>query len=142
MQSLLGRDFWRTKHSSLIRFLKRRRHQFIKFYRFTPKDRKKDAPPESSQTSCFRFNSNFFLSPIWWIYVQMCELRSIKYFQIISNMKKLPSRLLLCEVGYQAGQHELLSESLGKLQNNKLKEMCSFYEMLKKSKKCVVFTRW
>ena len=23
-------------------------------------------------------------------------------------------RLLLCEVGYQAGQHELLSESLGK----------------------------
>ena len=71
----------------------------------------------------------------------MCELRNIKYFQIISNMKKLPSRLLLCEVGYQAGQHELLSESLGKLQNNKLKEMCSFYEMLKKSKKCVVFTR-
>ena len=36
------------------------------------------------------------------------------------------SRLLLCEVGYQAGQHELLSESLGKkLQKNIFREFFS-----------------
>ena len=31
------------------------------------------------------------------------------------KIKIISSRLLLCEVGYQAGQHELLSESLGNI---------------------------
>jgi len=69
--------------------------------RFTPKDRKKGAPPESSQTSCFR--------------------------------------LLLCEVGYQAGQHELLSESLGKTVaseiKSKVKEVTKGTEQCKKEVK-------
>ena len=66
------------------------------FARFTPKDRKKGAPPETSQTSCFRSSI-------------VIIVYKYKYkFTIVI-------RLLLCEVGYQAGQHELLSESLGVL---------------------------
>ena len=68
------------------------------FARFTPKDRKKGAPPESSQTSCFRSS----------IVIIVYKYKYIYEFTIVI-------RLLLCEVGYQAGQHELLSESLGML---------------------------
>ena len=70
------------------------------FARFTPKDRKKGAPPESSQTSCFRSSIV--------IIVYKYKYKYIYEFTIVI-------RLLLCEVGYQAGQHELLSESLGTL---------------------------
>ena len=35
---------------------KRRLLILVLFNRFTPKDRKKEAPPESSQASCFRFS--------------------------------------------------------------------------------------
>ena len=72
------------------------------FARFTPKDRKKGAPPESSQTSCFRS------SIVIIVYKYKYKYKYIYEFTIVI-------RLLLCEVGYQAGQHELLSESLGML---------------------------